>query len=120
MPITPPALMELTSTVVPVWLDSVVIDVRIISMSVRTSPVRMDSARMVSMTSVVPVTRDTRERPVVTAPTQRIVISAEVAVLGRLFSTQIGKRDPGMNCSPTRTSQNSSEFINYLSTRRIG
>ena len=63
----------------------------------------MESARMASMTSVVPVTRDIQARPVVTAPTRRIVISARVVVLGRSSSTQTAIQDLGMNCSPTRT-----------------
>ena len=57
VPITPPVLMELTSTSVTVWRGSVVNTVRTISMNATASPVRMDSARMASMTSVVPATR---------------------------------------------------------------
>ena len=97
-----------------------VITVRIISMSVTVSLVRMGSARMASMTSVVPVTRDIQARPVETAPIPRIVISARVVVLGRSFSTRTGIQDLGMNCSPTRTSQSSSDFTNSMSSTMIG
>ena len=120
MPITPPVKTELTSISVTVFRASVVKSVRTISMSATASPVRMASARMGSMTSVVPATRDIQARPVGTALTPRIVISARVVVLGRSFSTQTAIQDLGMNCSPTRTSQNSSDFTNYLSSMKIG
>ena len=120
MSITPPVVTELTSTNATVCRASMASTVRSISMSATASPVRMGSARMVSMTSAVPVTRDTQARPVVTVPTPRIAISARVAVLEPSFSTQTGIQDLEMNCSPTKTSQNSSAFTNCLSSRRTG